>query len=220
MQFLTSMPTISNHACWRAEERFGISQHGFTEWVKATYGHWMPVNAEFLRNHNISCSAADSWFFVTPWTSLIGMAIIMSNDRCIRTVMDFSTESRFDLMVRVGGKSSIPTPVEPPSVVVDAPQAPKPIVPLMSKDFVVEQLADDTNVYQQCLKRMVQDGELGADSIFRKALKASFDPDDMDWIHAYAKGDLRLSELREILNTKKTYRRMAYEALVVNKVPV
>lgn len=199
---LTKPPQISRHAVQRAKERLGIGESTFFEWVAATYHEWFPVNAEFLLNKNVKVSSHDSWFYATPWSPSRGVAIVLSDDKCIRTVIDFEAESK----------------------VIMADQ--KPIKAVELERYVETQEVFDTvyegfvgNALCRTFQRLMQDKALTPVTLLRKAVGSGrkLETGDFQFIKAYADGEIDLADLTSILTSKKNYRVMAFECAIEKK---
>jgi hypothetical protein len=90
---IKATPYITEHAYLRAGERMKLSRSGFVAWVQATCREWMPVNAGYLIDRELKVSAHDSIHYVSPWTQLTMLALTLSPDNAIKTVMTYA-ESR------------------------------------------------------------------------------------------------------------------------------
>lgn len=89
---LTRIPQITNHASIRAQERLGLDHLSFGQWVDATWMHWMPVNASFVQERGLRATAKTSFFYVNPWTSVTSIALALSHDDAIQTVMTYEQD--------------------------------------------------------------------------------------------------------------------------------
>ena len=90
---LTAPPGITTHAYQRAKERLGFGGRSFYDWVNCTWSDWIPINAEFLLIRNVEVSNQSN-LFATPWTPHRGVALVLSDDKWIKTVIPFDQQSR------------------------------------------------------------------------------------------------------------------------------
>lgn len=86
---LFKCPTPTEHAIKRAKERMGLSPDGLVAWVKATYKQWMVINAQYLRDRGAKCSELNTIFYMNPWIPGTSVAMAMSADNVIKTIIDF-----------------------------------------------------------------------------------------------------------------------------------
>lgn len=110
-------PQITEHAYDRAQVRLKLNALGLRAWVDATYRDWLPVNASYLRDRDVRVSADGRHHFVVPWTYRESVAVCLSEDMVVITVMTFSTQIDSDL--KTAGALP-PRPKAIPSVVEQA----------------------------------------------------------------------------------------------------
>jgi hypothetical protein len=85
---------ISHHAFKRAQERLNMGRHSFADWCRATRYHWLSVNSEFLIARGIKATTHGCLIYVTPWTVQEGVALLVSNDGTVITIMTFPQTAR------------------------------------------------------------------------------------------------------------------------------
>ena len=91
---LSGEPRISQHAFERGRERLGLTANAFAVWVKATYSDWLAVNAKYLTDRGLDVSASGANHFITPFTFRTSVALCVSPDGWIRTVMSFPADPK------------------------------------------------------------------------------------------------------------------------------
>lgn len=85
------VPVISAHAYERAAERLGMHRAAFTAWVEATFMDWTPISPPYLWDRGLKCNATGGdTLYMCPWTPLKGVAMAVSVDHCVKTVMSFN----------------------------------------------------------------------------------------------------------------------------------
>ena len=89
---LSGCPIISSHASSRAFERLGMGLIGFRDWVAATYREWMPVNAGYLCDRGLHVSAQGRDHYKAAWTLREHVALCLSVDHVIITVIPFAVD--------------------------------------------------------------------------------------------------------------------------------
>lgn len=89
---LSREPTLTRHAMERATERLKIDPLAFKGWIEATWRDWLPVNAAWLWDRNLRVSAEDRWHFICPWTPRTSVALCVSEDHAIVTVIDYAAD--------------------------------------------------------------------------------------------------------------------------------
>lgn len=91
---LSLQPNLTNHATQRGEERLQLKPDSLVGWISATWRDWLPINAEWLRVRGVKCSARGVTWFATPFTAYRGVAIAVTPDNAIRTIITFAEVSK------------------------------------------------------------------------------------------------------------------------------
>lgn len=96
---MSAPPQITDHAFDRARDRMGLSDAAFWGWVRATYRSWVPINAAYLRERGLKVSSEGSTHLMCPWLPSWSVALCVSNDNWIKTLMLFREDFREPVLV-------------------------------------------------------------------------------------------------------------------------